>query len=122
MSSFVTNPATAAALTFLPLFGVYSLNFIAIELENPFGEDDNDLPLVHFQTEMNSCLLMLLHYNTDTIPTTSTMCIRDFHELKSTMVLSQGESVAGLAACAPNVGTLLCGGKSGKNPEPEEVP
>ena len=25
------------------------LNFIGVELENPFGRDDNDLPLEHFQ-------------------------------------------------------------------------
>ena len=31
------------------------LNFIGVELENPFGQDDNDLPLDHFQDEMNNC-------------------------------------------------------------------
>ena len=25
------------------------LNYIGVELENPFGRDDNDLPLKHFQ-------------------------------------------------------------------------
>ena len=42
-----------------------------MELENPFGLDDNDLPLDHFQQEMNSCLLMLLHENSDLITATS---------------------------------------------------
>merc|ERR1712151_1368898 len=94
MSTLLNNPATASILTFMVLFGVYSLNFISIELENPFGKDDNDLPLEHFQTEMNSCLLMLLHYNTDIIAHTSSTCIVDFHELKSTMVLSREEDHA----------------------------
>merc|ERR1719410_2293258 len=94
MSTLLTNPFTASILTFVILFGVFSLNFIAIELENPFGKDDNDLPLEHFQTEMNSCLLMLLHYNTDIIADTSSTCIVDFHELKATVRLSTED-------CAP---------------------
>ena len=28
---------------------MFALNFISIELENPFGLDANDLPLAHFQ-------------------------------------------------------------------------
>jgi predicted membrane chloride channel (bestrophin family) len=28
---------------------MFALNFISIELENPFGLDANDLPLPHFQ-------------------------------------------------------------------------
>ena len=28
---------------------MFALNFISIELENPFGLDANDLPLTHFQ-------------------------------------------------------------------------
>jgi len=50
-------------------------------LEDPFGDDDNDLPLVHFQSEMNSCLLMLLHWNTDIIAQCSPTCVFDFNEL-----------------------------------------
>lgn len=30
-------------------WGMFALNFISIELENPFGLDANDLPLAHFQ-------------------------------------------------------------------------
>mmetsp|Transcript_2096 Transcript_2096/g.4864 ORF Transcript_2096/g.4864 Transcript_2096/m.4864 type:complete len:312 (+) Transcript_2096:144-1079(+) len=39
----------AALCTFLPMFGIHSLNFVAMELENPFGIDANDLPLETFQ-------------------------------------------------------------------------
>lgn len=46
---------------------MFALNFISIELENPFGLDANDLPLSEFQKEMNDCLLMLLHPNTDLV-------------------------------------------------------
>merc|ERR1719497_234671 len=94
ISGVIKSKILAAIFAFVPIFGMFSLNFIASELENPFGTDDNDLPLRHFQTEMNSCLLMLLHYNTDIIADTSSTCIVDFHELKATVRLSTED-------CAP---------------------
>jgi len=81
MSTTVTSKVMCGIITFVPVFAMYSLNFIAIELENPFGVDTNDLPLEHFQSEMNSCLLMLLHTNTDLIATTSNDCMMDFDSL-----------------------------------------
>lgn len=77
----VRSKILAALFTFVPIFGMYCLNFIAGELENPFGVDDNDLPLGRFQDEMNSCLLMLLHPNTDMIAGTSSRCITSFDDL-----------------------------------------
>merc|ERR1712176_765428 len=67
VSCLLTSKIVAVLYTFVPICGMFSLNYIAIELENPFGTDDNDLPVAHFQTEMNQCLLMLLHDNTDMI-------------------------------------------------------
>lgn len=78
ISSFVQNKIIACILTFIPVFAMSSVNYISIELENPFGRDDNDLPLFHFQEEMNCCLMMLLHPNADLVPTTSPECKRDF--------------------------------------------
>merc|ERR1712196_442641 len=43
---------------------VWSLNSIAIELENPFGEDDNDLPATETQRILNRELLLLLRPST----------------------------------------------------------
>lgn len=85
ITAVVKSKVLAAAVSFIPMFGLYSLNFIAIELENPFGTDDNDLPMSHFQTEMNGCLLMLLHDNTDMIAGTSDRAVIDFYELLGTM-------------------------------------
>merc|ERR1719506_3049669 len=68
-------------MTFLPVVGIFTVNFIAVELENPFGTDLNDLPMEHFQSEMNLCLLMLLHDKTDLVSTTSPDCVLDFDEL-----------------------------------------
>jgi len=85
VSAVIDHLVWAPILAFVPVFGAHAINFIAIELEDPFGEDDNDLPLAHFQAEMNNCLLMLLHPNTDIIAGVSDNCITDFEELKSTV-------------------------------------
>merc|ERR1711933_661341 len=81
MSCLIKSKVVCAIFTFIPVFGMFSLNFIASELENPFGTDDNDLPLAHFQEEMNSCLLMLLHPNTDMIACIKPGCEGDFAKL-----------------------------------------
>merc|ERR1719277_1567421 len=88
LATLIQNPVLVAVFTFVPLFGMFSLNFIAMELENPFGLDDNDLPLNHFQTEMNRCLLMLLHEHTDLVAGINyEHCDLDFGVLyKNTMV------------------------------------
>jgi putative membrane protein len=56
------------ATTFLQIFFFWSLNFIASELENPFGEDDNDLPVMENQCLMNQRLLLLMRPNTMRTP------------------------------------------------------
>merc|ERR1712039_1076259 len=82
ISNLIESWPWACIFTFVPIFGMFSLNFVAIELENPFGDDDNDLPLLHFQKEMNNCLLMLLEDNADMVAGTSNRrCIRDFKKL-----------------------------------------
>ncbi|KAF4670958.1 Zinc finger, RAN-binding domain containing 2 [Perkinsus chesapeaki] len=49
-------------LSFFCLLGYWGLNEIAVELENPFGDDDNDLPLedIHkdFVDSLQTCALM----------------------------------------------------------------
>eukprot|EP00927_Polykrikos_kofoidii_P046969 TRINITY_DN41069_c0_g1_i1.p1 TRINITY_DN41069_c0_g1~~TRINITY_DN41069_c0_g1_i1.p1 ORF type:complete len:552 (-),score=70.84 TRINITY_DN41069_c0_g1_i1:639-2294(-) len=82
VAAMVRSKIWAPVFTFLPLFGMCALNFVGVELENPFGEDDNDLPLEHFQAEMNTCLLMLLHEHADLVPTVSSKrCVTDFDVL-----------------------------------------
>merc|ERR1712151_1486123 len=83
----------APIFTFVPLFGMFSLNFIGVELENPFGNDANDLPLDHFQTDMNKCLLMLLQENADLAPGVSCeRCIKSFSTLADTMWFNTAHS------------------------------
>jgi hypothetical protein len=83
ISSMIQSKVWCAIISFMPVWGAYCLNFIAQELENPFGTDKNDLPLEHFQIEMNNCLMMLLHPNTDLIPALNPKCEKDFHRLRA---------------------------------------
>jgi len=88
VSVTIDSLVIAPILAFIPVFGSHALNFTSIQLEDPFGEDDNDLPLSHFQAEMNNCLLMLLHPKTDIIADIKDRCIMDFAVLKESMTLS----------------------------------
>lgn len=81
ISSFLTNKPLAAIATFVPVFAVASINYIAMQLENPYGQDDNDLPINLFQVEMDSSLLTLLHPMADHISSTSPKAERDFETL-----------------------------------------
>lgn len=63
----IGNRFWAPLLTFVSTFAFFYLDLVAIELENPFGLDSNDLPLHFFQEEMNSCLIMLLHKDSDLV-------------------------------------------------------
>lgn len=46
--------------TFFSVFAFQSLNYVSIELECPFGDDENDLPLVQMQEDFNRTLAALL--------------------------------------------------------------
>jgi len=80
--SVITNKWFAALVSFLPVFGMWCLNFTAAELESPFGDDSNDLPLKEFQGGMNSSLIMLTHSKSDMLPQTSQTCRRGFLDFK----------------------------------------
>mmetsp|Transcript_47799 Transcript_47799/g.107291 ORF Transcript_47799/g.107291 Transcript_47799/m.107291 type:complete len:557 (+) Transcript_47799:155-1825(+) len=60
VSQWVSNGAWAALFVFIQVFILWALNFIAIEIENPFGTDPNDLDGDNMQQEMNKHLLLLL--------------------------------------------------------------
>merc|ERR1712232_954763 len=71
VSQWVTQPAWAFIFVFIQVFILWSLNFIAVEIENPFGTDANDLDGRHMQVEMNNHLLMLLQPETIRTPSSS---------------------------------------------------
>eukprot|EP00439_Symbiodinium_sp_Y106_P085711 s327_g29.t1 len=92
--SITTSLYWALPVSFVPIFGMIALNLVASELEMPFGTDENDLPLHHFQREMNQSLLLLLHERSDHIPSTranATQCIDKL------MSCERGEKVRSLS-------------------------
>lgn len=69
MAQMATNPGWAVVFTFVQVFVLWSLNFIAVEIENPFTSDDNDLDNESMQAELNNQLLLLVAKKTTTLPT-----------------------------------------------------
>jgi predicted membrane chloride channel (bestrophin family) len=61
----------SSIFTFLCVLAFWGTNYIAAEIESPFGDDPNDLPLFALQKDMNSSLWVLLHPTTQTVPTFS---------------------------------------------------
>jgi len=64
VSQWVTKAWWAALFSFIQVFTLWTLNLIAVELENPFGTDANDVDGGEMQLEMNNHLRLLLHIDT----------------------------------------------------------
>jgi putative membrane protein len=64
----IAMPFGAAFLSFMVVISFWSVNYIAIELEMPFGDDANDLPLADMQMDMNMSLTAMCHKLTGTVP------------------------------------------------------
>lgn len=71
VSQYVSTPWWGAVFSFLQVFVYWSLNAIAIEIENPFGLDANDIDAGSMQKELNRHLLLLLDPTTKRTPTLS---------------------------------------------------
>eukprot|EP00927_Polykrikos_kofoidii_P086370 TRINITY_DN9651_c0_g2_i1.p1 TRINITY_DN9651_c0_g2~~TRINITY_DN9651_c0_g2_i1.p1 ORF type:complete len:603 (-),score=120.71 TRINITY_DN9651_c0_g2_i1:49-1791(-) len=67
--TLMDNVMFAAGLTFVTVFAFWSINYIAAEIELPFGDDPNDLPIAEYQRTMNRFLQVLMEYHTQTPPT-----------------------------------------------------
>lgn len=52
---------------FISVFALCALNLIAVEIEQPFGDDPNDLDVAGAQNELNRSLLLLLRSSTQTL-------------------------------------------------------
>jgi len=53
---------------FVSVFSLCALNLIAQEIENPFGDDANDLHCDQAQAQMNEALLLLMTAAADSVP------------------------------------------------------
>lgn len=64
----VDNMSSAAGITFFVSFAYWCVHFITIELEWPFGDDPNDLPLQDMQTDFNMSLSCLIDSRAQEVP------------------------------------------------------
>lgn len=64
----ISQARWAATLTFVGIFGFWAINYIAAEIEMPFGDDKNDLPMSDVQIEFNNSLKVLFKPTTQTVP------------------------------------------------------
>merc|ERR1712137_331851 len=58
----------AFVLTFLGNACFISLEFISNELDQPFGDDANDLPCMKFQEDLNDSLMLLMNPSCQDVP------------------------------------------------------
>mmetsp|Transcript_90128 Transcript_90128/g.160516 ORF Transcript_90128/g.160516 Transcript_90128/m.160516 type:complete len:517 (-) Transcript_90128:101-1651(-) len=79
--------------TFIPLFGLCALNYTACELEMPFGEDSNDLPISFFQEEMNQSMMMLIREETDHTPSLSLNAVKDVSTISESVTNTRHQSM-----------------------------
>jgi len=68
MCAAAMDPYRAAAYTFSVVFVFWSVHHIAVEIELPFGDDENDLPLDEVNHRFNVTLQRLLEVEAQTTP------------------------------------------------------
>eukprot|EP00929_Paragymnodinium_shiwhaense_P002167 TRINITY_DN102379_c0_g1_i1.p1 TRINITY_DN102379_c0_g1~~TRINITY_DN102379_c0_g1_i1.p1 ORF type:complete len:522 (-),score=72.20 TRINITY_DN102379_c0_g1_i1:456-2021(-) len=59
----------ASCLTFVIVFALWSVNYVAAELETPFNDNPNSLPLGDVQRDFDDCMRMLMHPTSRVPPT-----------------------------------------------------
>lgn len=68
-SALLTDSVTfSCTFTFVSVFAYWSINYIASEIEMPFGSDPNDLPMAEMMGDMNGSLLALLQKDAQVPP------------------------------------------------------
>lgn len=72
VSTWEAWPWVGSLFTFVSVTCLVGLDLIACELENPFGDDPNDLPVVDMQRDMNKFLVLqlnpLIHHAPELLP------------------------------------------------------
>lgn len=69
VSQWVTSASACMIFCFVTVFTLWSLNGIAVEIENPFGRDENDLDGKMMQSEMNNNLALMAQPSALVVPT-----------------------------------------------------
>jgi predicted membrane chloride channel (bestrophin family) len=69
LASILLNRLWAPITCFSVIFFLWSINFIALDLESPFGAEDNDLPMLQMQVDWNKSVATLLAKRANQPPT-----------------------------------------------------
>merc|ERR1719479_753524 len=64
-----STPLQASTVAFIIITSFWGINYIAVELEQPFGDDLNDLPLKEMMKDLNISLSQLLKAQAQVPPT-----------------------------------------------------
>ena len=82
MVQYTKSVWSACLLTCVSVVSVISLNIISLELENPFGEDNNDLPANEVHDHFRDSLLVLADPDNWQVPRLLPTASLDFGHLK----------------------------------------
>jgi len=86
----LSSPFWAAIVTFFVTFAFWNIHYIAQELECPFGDDANDLPLREMQVDMNRSLRQLLEKRAQVPPSFHFVHKSDTHIVSSRVIEGVG--------------------------------
>merc|ERR1719440_2096914 len=83
--SWTRNAPYCALWTLMSVVCMKGMDLISAELENPFGDDPNDLPCFQLHHTMNKDLVLLLNPTTWSIPRLTHSAKMDYKALKQDM-------------------------------------
>jgi len=89
-----SHPLSAAVIAFFCTFSMWSIELIATEIEHPFGEYVNDLPVREFQQDLNASLLSLLNPIAREVPALAEKANRNIKKLSSKLYRGKSFSEA----------------------------
>mmetsp|Transcript_127630 Transcript_127630/g.330848 ORF Transcript_127630/g.330848 Transcript_127630/m.330848 type:complete len:381 (+) Transcript_127630:1293-2435(+) len=68
VATSMSHPVWVFLTSFAAVFGFWGVHYIGLELEQPFGDDPNDVPLCELQRVLNTSLRELMHVRARTPP------------------------------------------------------
>ncbi|CAE7943440.1 unnamed protein product [Symbiodinium necroappetens] len=83
MLKYTSSVWASALLTYISIVCVMSLNIIGVELENPFGEDTNDLPAAETHEQFRHHILLLADPGAWQVPRTKDSFSTGFEQLRN---------------------------------------
>jgi len=89
MGIYCNTGWVAGFLTFVTVTSLWSINYVAQEIESPYGDDDNDLPLMEMQMSFNRNLVSLMMPEAQEAPTFNLADVQAMTESANSPVCTQ---------------------------------